>query len=250
MVILAIDELRATGFFTEMDLDTDEDEHSIEMHLPYVRKIFEGYRSILFASLQPSENVVQDGYSNCSHSRWRDKQGERRVFRQSSCSFPPPRGHLLCCVQRLLPLVRTSYSIIHLSDCIHRGTRFSYTFYYPEPPSGNESTHGIHLSRSNGPARDFSIHESISALDHQAMDILTLPPTTGSQAHGEFASYLSRTKNTICGRHPIGVLLGALGELEQKDVSATIRWVRYEQSSQCKGIGDSSVSYASAYVVF
>ncbi len=26
-----------------MDLGTDEDEHSIEMHLPYVRKIFEGY---------------------------------------------------------------------------------------------------------------------------------------------------------------------------------------------------------------
>jgi len=26
-----------------MDIGTDEDEHSIEMHLPYVRKIFEGY---------------------------------------------------------------------------------------------------------------------------------------------------------------------------------------------------------------
>lgn len=26
-----------------MDVATDEDEHSIEMHLPYVRKIFEGY---------------------------------------------------------------------------------------------------------------------------------------------------------------------------------------------------------------
>lgn len=39
----AIDELKKTGKFSEMDLDTDEDEHSIEMHLPYVRKIFEGY---------------------------------------------------------------------------------------------------------------------------------------------------------------------------------------------------------------
>lgn len=26
-----------------MDIQTDEDEHSIEMHLPYVRKAFEGY---------------------------------------------------------------------------------------------------------------------------------------------------------------------------------------------------------------
>lgn len=39
----AIEELKKTGKFSEMGLDTDEDEHSIEMHLPYVRKIFEGY---------------------------------------------------------------------------------------------------------------------------------------------------------------------------------------------------------------
>jgi predicted class III extradiol MEMO1 family dioxygenase len=26
-----------------MSLNTDEEEHSIEMHLPYVRKVFEGY---------------------------------------------------------------------------------------------------------------------------------------------------------------------------------------------------------------
>jgi hypothetical protein len=39
----AIDELDKTGQFSQMELSTDEDEHSIEMHLPYVRKIFEGY---------------------------------------------------------------------------------------------------------------------------------------------------------------------------------------------------------------
>lgn len=40
--IEAIAQLRATGEFSEMDLNTDQDEHSIEMHLPYVRKVFEG----------------------------------------------------------------------------------------------------------------------------------------------------------------------------------------------------------------
>lgn len=39
----AIKELKATGQFSDMNLQTDEDEHSIEMHLPYVRKVFEGY---------------------------------------------------------------------------------------------------------------------------------------------------------------------------------------------------------------
>jgi len=42
MRCLAIAELRATGNFSDMDTQTDEDEHSIEMHLPYVRKVFEG----------------------------------------------------------------------------------------------------------------------------------------------------------------------------------------------------------------
>jgi MEMO1 family protein len=42
MVHTAIDELRATGSFGDMDIRTDKDEHSIEMHLPYVRKVFEG----------------------------------------------------------------------------------------------------------------------------------------------------------------------------------------------------------------
>lgn len=42
MTYAAIADLKATGSFSEMSLSTDEDEHSIEMHLPYVRRIFEG----------------------------------------------------------------------------------------------------------------------------------------------------------------------------------------------------------------
>jgi len=37
----AIEELQKTGAFELMSKSVDEDEHSIEMHLPYVRKIFE-----------------------------------------------------------------------------------------------------------------------------------------------------------------------------------------------------------------
>lgn len=42
MSYTAVGELRATGSFSDMDIQTDEGEHSIEMHLPYVRKVFEG----------------------------------------------------------------------------------------------------------------------------------------------------------------------------------------------------------------
>lgn len=42
MLSTAIAELRSTGDFSDMEIGTDENEHSIELHLPYVRKIFEG----------------------------------------------------------------------------------------------------------------------------------------------------------------------------------------------------------------
>lgn len=34
-------DLEMTGQFDWMDLDTDENEHSIEMHLPYIAKVME-----------------------------------------------------------------------------------------------------------------------------------------------------------------------------------------------------------------
>ncbi|PIA42251.1 hypothetical protein AQUCO_02000012v1 [Aquilegia coerulea] len=39
----AIEELLATGKFEVMDLQVDEAEHSMEMHLPYLAKVFHGY---------------------------------------------------------------------------------------------------------------------------------------------------------------------------------------------------------------
>ena len=119
------------------------------------------------------------------------------------------------------------------------------------------------LSRSHIPPNslsNFPIHASIEALDREALRILTLPGVSGSAAtaHDNFAAYLGRTKNTICGRHPIGVLFGALAQLEklgegdgsEESKAAVVKWVRYAQSSKCFDISDSSVSYASAYVVF
>lgn len=37
----AVEELKKTGLFEAMSNSVDEDEHSIEMHLPYTYKIFE-----------------------------------------------------------------------------------------------------------------------------------------------------------------------------------------------------------------
>jgi len=170
---------------------------------------------------------------------------------------------------------------------VNRGKRFNYTFYYPSQPRDSPLgvIAGTRLTLSNARSTispSFPIYRSITALDNEAMDILTLrvPPdslsasptasrsrsnsvtseqTPAAHAHTAFASYLRRTKNTICGRHPIGVLLGALGTIErdglwskgrdEKD-GVRMQFIRYEHSSECEGVEDSSVSYASAYVVF
>jgi MEMO1 family protein len=128
-----------------------------------------------------------------------------------------------------------------------RGTRFRYTYYYPEPAPSK--IQGLSLTQSIQPSASHPIHESISKLDHEAMDTLALPPGSATEAHTSFSAYLDATANTICGRHPIGVLLGALTELEEThNKKAQLQWVKYEQSSACLTVRDSSVSYASAWV--
>ncbi|KAG9001069.1 hypothetical protein FRB94_007131 [Tulasnella sp. JGI-2019a] len=219
------DEIHGTGEFTQMRLESDEDEHSIEMHLPYVRKVFEGQDiqivPILVGSLTPAN--------------------EKRY------------GAILAPY-----LARDDTFTVISSDFCHWGSRFSYTFYYPARPPLPESIQPLHLSTKVAPSPGRPIHESITELDREAMNILELSgdgehPSAATSTHDEFARYLARTRNTICGRHPIGVMLGALGSLEsQGKITAplVLKWVRYEQSSQCATVQDSSVSYASAYITF
>ncbi|PKA59168.1 hypothetical protein AXF42_Ash001261 [Apostasia shenzhenica] len=42
MLVSVTEELKETGKFGLMDLDADEREHSMEMHLPYIAKVFHG----------------------------------------------------------------------------------------------------------------------------------------------------------------------------------------------------------------
>ncbi|KAL0580406.1 hypothetical protein V5O48_001651 [Marasmius crinis-equi] len=212
-VNLAIRELDETGKFETFSLDDDEAEHSLEMHLPYIRKIFEG-KDITIVP------IVVGAISKSSEAAY---------------------GTILAPY-----LAKEDTLFVISSDFCHWGTRFSYTFYYPEPKPSEAP--GIRLSRSTNPSSEHPIHESIRRLDHEATAILTIPPSTAAEAHDQFSQYLSKTKNTICGRHPIGVLLGALAALETP-VTPSIKWVRYAQSSACETIRDSSVSYASAWML-
>jgi AmmeMemoRadiSam system protein B len=118
-------------------------------------------------------------------------------------------------------LADPSALLVISSDFCHWGSRFSYTHTL-----GN----------------DIPIYQSIENLDKQGMSLIE-----GLDGEG-FAAYLQHTENTICGRHPIRLLLQACRQLiDQKSASIVCRFTHYAQSSEVRTIRDSSVSYASAY---
>ncbi|XP_054249970.1 protein MEMO1 isoform X4 [Indicator indicator] len=103
------------------------------------------------------------------------------------------------------------------SDFCHWGQRFRYSYY----------------DESQG-----EIYRSIEHLDKMGMSIIEqLDPVS-------FSNYLKKYHNTICGRHPIGVLLNAISELQKNGMNMSFSFLNYAQSSQCRNWQDSSVSYA------
>lgn len=64
---------------------------------------------------------------------------------------------------------------------------------------------------------------------------------------------LKETGNTVCGRHPVGVVMAAVevlrGEGRVGGEAGRVRFVRYERSGDVRDAGDSSVSYASGFAV-
>ena len=192
-------ELRESGEFgPDMDPEQDEDEHSLEMHLPYILRCLQGPGNFTLVPILVG-NL--------------DARAEERYGRLLAPYFADPAN-----------------LFVASSDFCHWGTRFRFTPW----------------DHSLGP-----IWKSVEALDRRGMDAVA------SRDPARFRAYLEETENTVCGRHPIGVLMHALkhafaGEQgSQRPYGGDpyrVDWVRYEQSSRCETIADSSVSYASAIV--
>ncbi|PWN28302.1 UPF0103-domain-containing protein [Jaminaea rosea] len=216
-------ELYETGEFEWMSRRVDEDEHSMEMHAPYVRKVFESRNDITIVPI---------------------------LVGAISATKEDHFGRLLAPY-----LADASNFFVVSSDFCHWGSRFSYTFYRPSPGGSP-----LKLGSGTRPDEAMPIHRSIRQLDDEGMQAIAVSPAskkTAKEAQAAFTSYLRATKNTICGRHPIAVLLGALACLEEQGKvgeggkeGLEVRFTRYEQSSPCQTARDSSVSYASAFVRF
>ena len=112
------------------------------------------------------------------------------------------------------------------SDFCHWGNNYNYT------PFDEEQYASGH------------IHQYIKDLDFMAMALIQK-----MDYHG-FYQYLGRTQNTICGQHPICVLLNIVHALSKGKGSMggtewAMKFVDYSQSSKVTTLDDFSVSYAS-----
>ena len=182
----ASDTLRQTGLFDDMARKTDEGEHSLEMHLPYLLSVMQGQRfelvPVLVGALSEANEAVYGA-----------------LFAEH--------------------LANPENLFVISSDFCHWGRRFRFT---PFSDRGDK------------------IHTSIEELDHQGMALVEAQDAAG------FAAYQRQHGNTICGQHPIAVLLHALQACTS--VSHKVKFVHYAMSSLCRCINDSSVSYASAVI--
>ncbi|KAK9474267.1 MEMO1 family [Dipodascopsis tothii] len=239
-----LDALEATGRFERMSRETDEDEHSLEMHLPFVRKILAAHYG---PDRLPPLVPIMVGALTAAHER--------------------EYGQLLAPY-----LADKANAFVFSTDFCHWGQRFGYTAYVDDP---EDFVAPRALGRSSAPvSAAVPIYRSIEALDYRGMDIAT------DGSHALWTQYLADTGNTICGRHPLGVLLAAVelrraagqelpdadrqpaegttpqaivreqgltGEDALKYQFGKIYWVQYKQSSRSVRLADSSVSYASGF---
>ncbi|KAJ1873869.1 hypothetical protein LPJ57_004885, partial [Coemansia sp. RSA 486] len=225
-----VEELRQRGDWQTMGLDVDEDEHSLEMHLPYIYKVFE--HKISEITLVP---ILVGGLR---------LDGEKYYGELLAEYLNDPQN-----------------LFVVSSDFCHWGSRFRYTYYREMAEDGaGISGRVTRLSSRSARTLNTPIWKSIRKLDWDGMEAVA------RMDHAAFKRYLDDTNNTICGRHPIGVLLAAVnklypagGQAYRSDVSVSasadvqcqtprLRFVKYDQSSKVHAPSDSSVSYASAYL--
>lgn len=225
-----IKELASTGEFESMSSGTDADEHSLEMHLPYIYKMC----SLHFSSPSDFPTLVPIMVGSTS------------------------RKTEMTLARILLPYLQSPDSVFVISsDFCHWGTRFSYTYFLPSPHPPAPISSGVNLTLSSSTMRR-SISDSIHELDWACIDTMTGKAGL-KEVHKRWWEVLSETGNTVCGRHPIGVLLSMLdaavklkSESKAGEEAATeVYWeaLRYERSSDVVGLRDSSVSYVSALCV-
>ncbi|CCE86512.1 Piso0_005007 [Millerozyma farinosa CBS 7064] len=205
--------------FKYMSEEVDEDEHSFEMHAPYIyyrsKGLAQGVPSIIPIMISGMDDGTCDDLASALSPYLADEEN----------------------------------TFIVSSDFCHWGYRFGFTEYLKRVPSGTNisSNDIVTLTPSTATSPSMPIHRSIEHLDKLAM----LIASKGS--HDAWKKYIALTGNTICGQRPIYVILKMLDKykIQKPDLfqgQSVFNWINYSQSSPVRVFKESSVSYASGYV--
>ncbi|KAF4990951.1 hypothetical protein FGRMN_8142 [Fusarium graminum] len=210
-----LEEIKNAAEMEEIPRRGEVSEHSLEMHMPYLYLRCEE----TFGSPDKFPKIVPMLIGN-------NEGPEEKLY-----------GKVL------LPYLQDpENAFIVSSDFCHWGKNFSYLVYSP-----SSSPSDLTKLRPSDPApKGPPIHETIRAIDEAAMDAVK------SGVHDNFLATLRQTRNTVCGRHPIGVMMAALELLRKQAEYKDKGWfsiMKYDRSNLVEEPRDMSVSYVSAFAV-
>lgn len=226
----AVDELMKTKKFSRLPVEYDIQEHCLEMHLPFLWKRLEqtlGNDSSRFPLIVPI--LVGDLPAD----------GEKAMGTLFAPYLADPKN-----------------AFIISSDFCHWGKNYRYRPQLYKGLVRDQDAQWASLKIQPGFKNDADgseptvaevpIHQVIKALDDLVIDSIK----TGD--HSDYYKILKGTSNTVCGRHPIGVVLAALEELgddQSGESKGKFQFVQYQRSNLVERQSDFSVSYVSAYAV-
>ncbi|KAK5992866.1 Protein MEMO1 [Cladobotryum mycophilum] len=204
--------IKQEGQLHSMKSGADMNEHSLELHAPYIYKRFEQ----TFGSPDNFPKIAPIIVGS--------------IGRTAQKEF----GRLL------LPYFKdTENAFVISSDFCHWGWYFPYMPYSPD----RDIKHLTALTKHSPKPSGAPIHEVIEAIDKHSMDAVE----SGSQ--DAFVDSIKLTDNTVCGRHPIGIAMAALELYGEEINESRFKVVKYDRSELVDYPSQSSVSYVSAYAI-
>lgn len=235
--------LTNTKYIRLLTQTEDEDEHSIEMHLPILQYIL---LSLSQQQGKPTNNSEPSINSSDTTTDSSSPAYDGVTIVPILVGTLPSNVTLLNEIEnKFLPYFQDSSNFfIWSTDFCHWGERFRYTPIDPEFPVPH-------------------VYHGIEKLDKEGIHILEQGGNIDN-----FQDYLNRTKNTICGRNPLLFLLRML-KVMKKNTQVTnssntnpnrsgssnndsqewfIKFLHYNQSSKVTSLQDSSVSYAAGII--
>ncbi|KAI3404558.2 hypothetical protein KGF56_002657 [Candida oxycetoniae] len=197
--------------FKVMSQEVDEEEHSFEMHAPFI--------SYQAATSKTPPTIIPIMISGM------DSEVQNDI------------------AEALLPyILKKENHFVISSDFCHWGSRFGYMSILPNEECSLNTLEKDLVSLEGlrgGGGRNYKISSAISNLDKLALCIAT----NGSSL--QWKQYIRISGNTICGQKPISIVLQLIEKsgLIQPEDGGVFQWIGYSQSNSARSVKDSSVSW-------